>query len=242
MFHHLYLFFLSLSRYYSLEWLLENSKCIAPHQDHEISMESSKCLERYFEDESELRVVKLEFATFSGGRFPSLDALIDRWTLQLLVWWQYHGSFSFPTLQTLTIKLLGQPCSSSCAERNWSIYKFIYSLKRNKVAPARSKDLVYMHSNFQLLSRRNEEYVNAATKMWGITGDSWNDSDIHGGARILENATLTLDELELEAMVIGNVSTSVITSESEVRNEAINLDDNDEGCICLSILLSFILF
>ena len=81
------------------------------------------------------------------------------------------------------------------------------------------------------MSRRNEEYVNAATKMWGIAGDSWNDSGIHGGAGIFESATLTLDEPELEAMVIGNVSTSVTTNESEVRNEAINLDDDDEGCI-----------
>ena len=59
------------------------------------------------------------------------------------------------------------------------------------------------------MSKRNEEYVNATTKMWGIAGDSWNDNDIHGGVGILENATLTLNELELEAMVIGNASTSV---------------------------------
>ena len=32
-------------------------------------------------------------------------------------------------------------------------------------------------------------------------------------------------------MVIGNASTSVTTSEREVRNEAINLDNDDEGCI-----------
>ena len=68
-------------------------------------------------------------------------------------------------------------------------------------------------------------------RLWGIARDSWNDSDIHGGARILENATLTLDELELEAMVTRNVSTSVTTSESEVRSEAIDLDNDDEGCI-----------
>ena len=60
------------------------------------------------------------------------------------------------------------------------------------------------------------EYVNIVTKMWDIAGDSWNESNIHGRARILENAALTLDEPELEAMVIGNVSTSVTTSESEV--------------------------
>ena len=189
-------------------------------------MEMSKCLERYFEDESELKVVKFKFAAFLGGRFPSPDVLIDRWDLLPLVWWQYHGS-AFPTLQSLAFKLLGQSCSSSCAERNWSTYKFIHSLKRNKMAPARAEDLVYVHSNLRLLSRRNEEYVNTATKMWDIAGNSWNESDIHGGAGILKNVALTLDEPELEAMVIGNASTSVTTSESEVRSEAIDLDDDD---------------
>ena len=109
-------------------------------------MEMSKCLDRYFEDENELKVVKFEFAAFSGGRFPSPNALTDRWDLFPLVWWQYDNS-AFPTLQSLALKLLGQPCSSSCAERNWSTYKFIHSLKTNKMAPARAEDLVYVHSN-----------------------------------------------------------------------------------------------
>ena len=67
--------------------------------------------------------------------------------------------------------------------------------------------------------------------MWNIARDSWNESDIHGRARILENATLTLDESQLEAMVIENTSISVTISESEVRSEAIDLDNDDEGCI-----------
>ena len=97
------------------------------------------------------------------------------------------------------------------------------------MAPACAEDLVYVYSNLRLLSRHNEEYVNAATKIQDIAGDSWNESDIHGGAEILENAALTLDELELEAMLIRNASTSVTTSESEVRSEAIDLDDDDLG-------------
>ena len=101
------------------------------------------------------------------------------------------------------------------------------------MAPARAEDLLYVHSNLQLLSRHKEENVNTATKMWDIAGDSWNESDIHRGAGILENAALTLDEPELEAMVIGNASTIVTTTESEVRSEvrseAIDLDDDDAG-------------
>ena len=97
------------------------------------------------------------------------------------------------------------------------------------MAPARIEDLVYVYSNLRLLSKHNVEYVNTTTKIWDIIGDSWNESDIHGGAGILENAALTLDEPKLEAMVIGNASTSVTTSESEVRSEAIDLDDEDIG-------------
>ena len=95
------------------------------------------------------------------------------------------------------------------------------------MALARTEDLVYVRSNFRLLSRRNEEYIHTATKMWDIAGDSWNKSDIHGGAGILENAALTLDEPELEAMVIENANTTATTSESEVRGEAIDLEDDD---------------
>ena len=185
-------------------------------------------MDQYFEDENELKVVKFEFAAFSGRRFPSPDVLTDRWDLLSLVWWQYHDS-AFPTLQSLALKLLGQPCSSSCAERNWSTYKFIHSLKMNKMALARAEDLVYVYSNLRLLSRRNVEYVNTSTKMWDIVGDSWNESDIHGGVGILENAALTLDKPEFEAMVIGNANTSATTSESEVRSEAIDVNDDDVG-------------
>ncbi|KAK9984289.1 hypothetical protein SO802_033814 [Lithocarpus litseifolius] len=95
------------------------------------------------------------------------------------------------------------------------------------MAPAHVEDLVYVHSNLRLLSRRIEEYVSTATTMWDIAGDSWNENAIHGGAEILKNASLTLDELELEAMVIRNTSISVTTGESEVRSEAIDLDDDD---------------
>ena len=55
------------------------------------------------------------------------------------------------------------------------------------MALARAEDLVYVHSNLRLLSRRNEEYVNTATKMWDIAGDSWNKRNIYEGAGILEN-------------------------------------------------------
>ena len=92
-----------------------------------------------------------------------------------------------------------------------------------------AKNLVYVHSNLRLLLRRNEEYVNTAAKIWDIARDSWNESDIHGGVGILENVALKLDEPELEAIVIGNASTSVTISESEVQSKANDFDDDDVG-------------
>ena len=98
-------------------------------------------MDRYFEDESELKVVKFEFVAFSGGRFPSPD-----------------------------------------------------------------------------------------------------EGDIHGGARILENATLTLDELELEAMVIGNANTNATTRESEVRSEAILMMKKLVFDCLVDCLIDYLLF
>ena len=42
---------------------------------------------------------------------------------------------------------------------------FISLKKKKKMAPARVEDLVYMHSNLRILSRRNKEYVHTTTKM-----------------------------------------------------------------------------
>ena len=66
-------------------------------------------------------------------------------------WWVVHGT-SAPMLQSIALKLIGQPCSSSCYERNWSTYNFIHSMKRNKLKLQRVEDLIFVHNNLRLLS------------------------------------------------------------------------------------------
>ena len=114
-----------------------------------------KCFERYFSSEVERRRVNEEYATFSTclEDFSSSDSINDRWYMSPIKWWIIHGTFA-PMLQSIVLKLLGQPCSSSCCERNWSTYNFIHFMKRNKLTPQRAKDLVYVHNNLRLLSRR----------------------------------------------------------------------------------------
>jgi hypothetical protein len=57
-----------------------------------------------------------------------------------LQWWGTYGART-PKLKELAFKLLGQPASSSCCERNWITYGFIHSLRRNKLTLERAEDL-----------------------------------------------------------------------------------------------------
>ncbi|KAJ7976594.1 Dimer_Tnp_hAT domain-containing protein [Quillaja saponaria] len=159
-------------RYYSKQWLEGLPNRVPPHKDVEIYAERNKCFLKYFPIAEERRFVNIEFARFSGCMdvFASFDSLQDRWDLDPKIWWLVHGS-SASLLQNIALKLLGQPCSSSCCERNWSTYSFIHSMRRNKITPQRAEDLVYVHTNLRLLSRKNESYNKGETKMWDIGGD-----------------------------------------------------------------------
>nr|XP_007161843.1 hypothetical protein PHAVU_001G102800g [Phaseolus vulgaris]ESW33837.1 hypothetical protein PHAVU_001G102800g [Phaseolus vulgaris] len=166
--------FFKVVEYCSHEWLNEDSKRLAPRPDHEITQERKKGFMRYFDDADIRTHVNIQFANFSDGRedFNDVDSLRDRSKMDAKSWWIVHGNHA-PTLQKITLKLLGQPCSSSSCERNWSTYSFIHSLKRNKMTPKRVEDLVFIHSNLRLLSRNSSKYKEEETKLWDIPGDDF---------------------------------------------------------------------
>ncbi|KAJ7971487.1 Dimer_Tnp_hAT domain-containing protein [Quillaja saponaria] len=181
------------------EWLAEASNRVPPHMDIEIAIERNKCLRKYFLNSDDRKMATMEYARFSGRQdiFGDFDSLQDRWSLEPKAWWLVYG-VSTPLLQKVALKLLSQPCSSSCCERNWSTYSFIHSMKRNKMTPKRAEDLVYIHTNLRLLSRKNESYTTGQSKMWDISGDEWDPLE---GAGVLEIANLSLDELDLESVL-----------------------------------------
>ncbi|XP_057518312.1 uncharacterized protein LOC130799224 [Amaranthus tricolor] len=147
-------------RYYSDTWLKEVPGRVAPHVDNEISTQRFNCFRRLFQDLEDRRKVNMEYAIFlarDDGVFTEPECLNDMYLMAPKHWWATYGS-QVPMLQALAFKLLGQPSSSSCCERNWSTYKFIHSCTRNKLAPKRAQDLVYIHNNLCLLSRRGEAY------------------------------------------------------------------------------------
>ncbi|GFY93828.1 hypothetical protein Acr_09g0002780 [Actinidia rufa] len=82
------------------------------------------------------------------------------------------------------------------------------------MTPQRAEDLVFVHSNLRLLSRRSPQYCSGETKMWDIAGDQFGSLEDVG---MLEVANLSLDEPELEVVVFtddGDVEE--INSEVEV--------------------------
>ncbi|XP_057778003.1 uncharacterized protein LOC130996708 [Salvia miltiorrhiza] len=103
-------------RYYSHEWLSEDSSRVAPHRDPEVAKERINCLKKYFPLMSERRVVAQEFANFSSmaGDFSDSDSIAQCYDMDLKSWWVTYGT-SAPALQCLALKLLVQPSSSSCA-------------------------------------------------------------------------------------------------------------------------------
>ena len=156
-----------LNRYYTNQWIEEVRGRVAPHKDAEIAAERNKCLKRIFPDPDDKKNVNMEFGLFSGIKAYDDDNIEDRWTYDPMLWWSTYGP-SLLVLQTLALKLLGQPCSSSCAERNWSTYGFIHCMGRNRITPKRAEDLVFVHSNLRLLSRRRPEYTIGESKKWTL--------------------------------------------------------------------------
>ena len=77
-------------------------------------------------------------------------------------------------LQNLATRILSQVVSSSSAEKNWSTYGFIHSVKRNTLGSQKAKDLVYVHSNLHLASRRGPEYSSGPPKEWDVKPESSN--------------------------------------------------------------------
>ncbi|KAK3183091.1 hypothetical protein Dsin_030377 [Dipteronia sinensis] len=192
-------------RFYSDQWLEEVPGVLLHTKTLRLQRKEKKCLQRYFPNDSERRQVSEEYADFAScyADFSGSDSMNDRSLMGPVKLWINHGA-STPTLQSMALKLLGQPCPSSCCERNWRTYNFIHSVKRNKITPQRAEDLVFVHNNLRLLSRRSQTYNEGVSHLWDVRGDGFDSMDMEN-AGILKIANLSLDEPELEAKLFRSV-------------------------------------
>ncbi|CAA0806447.1 Unknown protein [Striga hermonthica] len=189
-------------KYYTDSWLKDGDgvQRLAPHEDQEVSMNRVKCFKRIFEDPNDLRKVCMEYGEFSSATGLFSDSFIKEARVfeEPISWWANYGSRA-KFLQSLAFKLLSQPTSSSCCERNWSTYSQIQNLKRNKLTSSRAEDLVYVHTNMRLLSRKKNSYKEGPSRYWDICGDKFDiDRDMN------QLADLSINEPELETITFDN--------------------------------------
>ncbi|XP_031478612.1 uncharacterized protein LOC116249604 [Nymphaea colorata] len=160
-------------KYYGKKWLAQGIGRTPPHKDPKLSKNILACLNRIFIDVHQNREAHDEFERFSTGIGEDLCATVDKDDYAPMSWWIKHG-YAYHTLQRLALRLLVQPATSSCSERNWSTYSQIHTIKQNNLTSKRAKDLVYVHSNLRLLSRNKEEYRKGETKNWDVNVEDLN--------------------------------------------------------------------
>lgn len=159
---------------YSLnpKWYAPRPGRVAPSHDEEVKEGFMKALTKMYtpEESTILRTQWLAFANLHGPTFSRPEARTDRATLAQtdpIGWWTWHGKDA-PELRLLAIRLLSQVASSSAAERNWSTYSFIQSVKRNCLTSRRSEKLVAVHSALRLQDHQSSEYCQTPALRWDV--------------------------------------------------------------------------
>jgi hypothetical protein len=118
------------------------------------------------------------------GLFAMAVVQADAATMNAIDWWFNYGSQT-PHLNEVAKKVLSQPISSSSAERNWSTYSFIHSVKRNPLNAKTADKLVYIHANERLKRRFSEGYNSGPHYKWDVDPDN----------SLLEDSSLKLEQL-----------------------------------------------
>lgn len=103
---------------------------------------------------SDRQAVRLSYAAFRSkeGLFGEAEAHADAAVMPAHQWWSIYGA-DHPQLQKLAITLLSQVSSACSCERNWSSYDFIHNRRRNRLTPARARDLVFVFTNGRLVRK-----------------------------------------------------------------------------------------
>ena len=122
------------------------------------------------QDASTLRAQFLDFTNLRSPNLGKPQARLDRVVLaqrDLIGWWTWHGRDT-PELKILASRLLSQVASFSAAERNWSTYSYIHSIKRNRLTSKRAEKLVTVHHTLRFVDRQTPEYRQTPALRWDV--------------------------------------------------------------------------
>lgn len=163
-------------------------------------------------DPSEATKIRHQISEFVSdkGVFSLPQAIKDRATMEAISWWHMYGGVA-PELYSLAIRVLSQGVNTSCAERCWSTYSYIHSVKRNRLNCDRAEKLVFVHYNHRLLSRYREDYE--SFKNWDVYGDDANiEEPLPTTVEERDNAVYESEDDDTPAtIVVGTGSSSSAT-------------------------------
>jgi len=108
--------------------------------------------------EEEQQAARLSYQSFRAGEglFGSDEAAADARCTPAHHWWDTYGA-QHPQLRKLVVYILSQVSSACSCERAWSAYDSIHNKRRNRLSPARARDLVYVFTNGRLVEKMSGE-------------------------------------------------------------------------------------
>ncbi|KAL7233920.1 hypothetical protein ACSBR1_017512 [Camellia fascicularis] len=164
-------------KYYHETWLQGGSNGIrrlAPHEDEEGSTNRSKCFEQLFQKNT----THMRNVYVEYGAFSS-------------------GSGYFNQPHVIEARMYEEPIS-------WWANHGASTPSLQGLASSKAEDLVFVHCNIRMLSRKKKEYKEGPSKYWDLWGDRF---DIDGSP--IEFAELSINEPELELVTFNDAMEEV---------------------------------
>ncbi|GAB2289937.1 hypothetical protein Dimus_038075 [Dionaea muscipula] len=195
-------------KYYTHSWLSQPApggvRRMKPHCDVEVQKGYLDAIDKMIIDPSDATKIRHQISDFVSdkGVFAQPQAIKDRATMHAVSWWHMYGEGA-PELYSLALKLLSQGVNTSCAERCWSTYSDIHSVKRNRLNCDRAEKLVFVHYNQRLLSRYRDDYE--SFKNWDVYNK---DANIEEAITTIERDNVLLSDSEEDAFQIVTTPTT----------------------------------
>ena len=164
--------------------------------DEDIIEGIENVLERYYGDDTQSIAAaqrQLEEYRTRQGRFGKAACVMNMELMSGWSWWSTYGG-AHPEIQRVAMDILSLVGGACSCERNWSVFDFIHSKKRNKLSPEKAEELVYIFSNLRLLRKLTTEGREEAFYGWqkaqGTDGAEANGANPVGNTTSLAVSTV----------------------------------------------------
>uniref|UniRef100_A0A6N2LXX5 BED-type domain-containing protein n=1 Tax=Salix viminalis TaxID=40686 RepID=A0A6N2LXX5_SALVM len=154
-----------------------------------------------------------------------ISGQIEEYKKAAVAWWEQFGNDT-EELQKFAIRVLSQCCSATGCERNWSVFEYIHSKKRNRLEHKRLNDLVFVRYNLKIQQRNLSKTRDALDPI------SLDNIDLLNEWICEEPNLLDGEDISWES-IKAPLSTLNLDDEETCFNEENELGGNDQLLECL---------